>query len=237
MGNDEFDACESNVVKVKVVEPTQTRVSLTLNTTEVRVNGKILVTAHVYDEEGNEITNGDVKVYKISSFYYADPIATIAAGESFELSVDSNSFSVYQNPYRLYSQYVGYAADDMIYAASSNITGSVYYHVYVNSIELTSDNLEIYAGESVEITATVNGNSVITLSINGEDNGTLTKSTPMAFALNEAGDYEFVATYTMTTSDYYASCVSEKLTVHVLEVVEPVISIELDNTSVSRMEQ
>ena len=233
LGDDNYDACESNVVKVKVVEPVATTVSLTLNTTEVRINGKILVTAHVYDSQGNEITQGDVKVYKTSNFYYADPIATVAAGESFELTVDSNTFSTYQNPYRLYSQYAGQTTDDNIYAASSNTTGSVYYHVSANSIELSSNEYNIYAGQSINLTVDVDGNGVITLFVNGVENSTIAKGTT-TLTLSEAKDYEFQATYTMTTSDYYASCVSEKVTVHVLDATAPVVEISLDKTSVSK---
>lgn len=234
INDNNYDAEDEVVTFVVNAPEMETTVYLELNTTEVRINGKILVIAHVLDKDGNEITTGDVKVYTRSDFYYADPIKTVAAGESFELTVDSNSFSTYSNPYKLYSRYMGQTTDDMIYKESSNTTGTVYYHVSANNIELTSSDLTIYAGQNVDITATVNGAGAITLSINGDNNGTLTKGTPRTFTLTEAGDYEFIADYTMTTSDYYASCVSEKLTVHVLEATQPVVTIELDKNTVSK---
>ncbi len=220
---------ETYIIVLPEVTPT---VTLEINTTEVLVNGKILITPHVVDSEGKEINVGTVTIGK--DLYGYNDIARINAGESYVYTVDSNSHNPYNNSYNLYARYNGAEDENITYKSASTDSATKYYHVYSNSLTLTASDLTIYAGQSVDLSASVNGNGVITLFVGGVENTTMEKDTPVAFTLNQAGDYVFQASYAMTTSDYYASCESQKVTVHVLEVGTPVVEIELDKDIVSK---
>ena len=126
---------------------------------------------------------------------------------------------------------MGADGEDDSYKASAVSAGVSYTVVSDNTLKLTvNDEVEVtvYAGESFDVKAVVNGNGVITLSIDGGNNGTLTKDEAKSFTLDDVKDYEFTATYTRGT-DYYVSAVSNTVIVHVIEkpiVNEITVSVE-----------
>lgn len=212
LGNDDYEACVSNNVTVEVIKPLTTTVTIELSSSEVVPGKNITISPNVLDENGNEVTIGVVRIYD-NMYANNDPIATINAGETANFTDLVN----YAGTVRyLYAKYAGADSEDASYEASPVSAGVSYTVVSDNRIELTASEYNIYAGQSVDITAAVNGNGVITLKINGDDNGTLTKDEAKSFTLNEVGEYTFVAAYTRGT-DYYISAVSEPITVHVTE--------------------
>ena len=225
---------EKKTYAVELEEVTPT-ITLELNTTEVLVNGKILITTKVVDSEGKDVTVGTVTLSKDS--YYYNTITTINVGESYEFTVDTNSHNPYNNPYSVFARYNGADGENYTYLTTTTQSQNIY-HVYSNSLTLTvngEEEVTVYAGESVNLLADLYyGNGVITLHINDGDNGTITKGTSTPFTWG-IGDYVITADY-VRSSDYYASVSSNSVTVHVVEAPDLTVKIELDKTSVSKEE-
>jgi hypothetical protein len=234
LGNDDYEACVSNNVTINVVKPVETFISLELNTTDVLVNGKILITPKVVDADGNNVTVGSVTIGK--DLYGYNDIARINAGETYVYTVDSNSFNPYNNPYSLYARYGGATGESAIYASSQTDSATRYYHVYSNTLALTvngEEEITVPVGSAVNLLATVgNGQGTIVIV---DKNGVETEITgETSIRLDDVGNYTYYAKFTRAANSYYASVESAPVIVHVEDVAAPVIEIEIDKTSVSK---
>ena len=209
-----------------------TNISLELSSDELYSGKNITITPKVIDSNGDEVTVGNVTIYTDSYMY--NSIGTIKLGESLNYTYDNTN--PYNNPYYFYAKYDGANGDNVKYMPSQNTSGTIYYHVYANTLNLTVNGVKeitIYQGQSVNISADTKGNGIINLTVNNEENETLTKGVNKSFTLTEIKDYEFIATYTRG-NDYYASCVSDKVIVHVVEAPNINVKIDLDEKSLSK---
>ena len=229
LGNDDFEACESNRVIVNVVEPVETTVTLEINTTDVLVNGKILITPKVVDSNGNNVSVGTVTIGK--DLYGNNDIARINVGESYEYSVDSNSHNPYNNPYFLYARYSGATGDDAIYKASQTASGTRYYHVYSNTLTLTvngENEVTVPVGSEVNFLATLtNGEGRIVIVDKDGVETEISGETPIKF--DTIGDFTYYAKFTRSDNSYYASVQSSPVTVHVTEKQTNEITVSVES--------
>ena len=235
LGSDDFEACESNNVTVDVIKALNTTVTIELSSVEVVTGQNITIRAHVVDENGNNVTDGNVSIYLDDSFATGEAVVSFDVGGSANYT---DSINVPGSPHYLYAKFIGLTTDEAFYNPSPVSSGVSYNKVYANTLTLTANGeseLTVYAGMSVDILAVLTGgNGIITLYVDGVANQTLTKDVDASLTLSEIKDYEFTAKYQMNSSDLYASAESGKVIVHVIEAPEIIVNINLDNTSVSK---
>ncbi len=212
-GNDDYEAAVSNIVTIQVVQPIVTSISLELNTTELFNNDYILITPHVFDANDNEINVGNVTVYFDNAYFYSDPIAKIALGESANFTDDKFS----AGRHYFYAKYSGASSGNVIYAASEagEGKGTLFDELYRSTLELSVENDTVCTGGTVQFNlAGTYGNGELTFS-NGDSFDAIILN------LDTVGDYTFYVTYTRGT-DYYASAVSNEVVIHVIAKKETI---------------
>ncbi|MBQ8018382.1 MAG: Ig-like domain repeat protein [Methanobrevibacter sp.] len=226
LGNDDFEATESNKVTVNVVKALDTTVSIELNPDAVLPNKNITITPTVKDSEGNVLTTGVVRIYTDANMN-SDPVAVINAGETGNFS-DSINYPGYTG--YLYAVYV---PSDRTYNRSPVSAGAKYTLLYSNKLDLTVNSgseITVNDGVSFDILATLTGGEdEITLYINDKANSTLFKNTATQMTL-PVGDYTIYAKYTRQ-SGYYDSAVSNTVTVHVVENVKNEIIVTVESVT------
>lgn len=227
LGNENYTACVSNNVTIDVVKPVKTSVTLELSSNEIVPGKNITLIPKVVDENGDEVTVGVVRIYD-NMYCNNDPIATINAGETVNYT-DLNNYA--GTAHYLYAKYMGFETESGVYSASDVSKGVSYTVIADNKLVLTANGeseITVYVGQSVDILAVVNGNGVITLSVNGKNNCTLTKGEKTSFVLDEIRDYEFAASYERG-SDYYVSAESDKVIVHVIDKQDVELDVFVDD--------
>jgi len=221
------DNVYSNYVFISVspIPPIISRVELTSNLLEVEVDGEVVFTATVYDQQNNPVANVLVKLYVNGTLY--DSKATGANGVAV-FTVTFDEVGIYQV----------YAMADTV--SSNVITIKVKPKIVVSRVSLTVDRTEITTGESATFTATVYdqygrrmSNVLVKLYVND-------KLVDSKYS-DINGEAKFTVTFTKEgTYDVYAMADTVKSNVITITVKAPppppqvaVISLEVDRTEIT----